>query len=90
MIWAMSKFEGARNEAVTHSSQVTLRLVLDGRTIPLAQIARDWVVLAGPTELDPGPAEVVLHVDGAPKRWTVGILLHDSGSRRVPIRDVPV
>jgi len=84
----VAKLDGARKAATTHSSQVTLRLVVNERTVPLAQIARDWVILAEPTELPLGPAEVLLHVDGAPERWTVEILPHEGGSRRVPIRDL--
>ena len=60
------------------------------RTVSLAQIARGWVILAEPRKLEPGPAEVVLHVDGVPERWAVEILPHESGSRRVPIRDLRV
>jgi hypothetical protein len=86
----VAKLDGERKGATTHSSQVTLRLAVNERTIPLAQIARDWVILAEPTELEPGPAEVVLHVDGTPERWTVEVLPHDSGSCRVPIRDLRV
>jgi hypothetical protein len=83
----VAKPDGER-KALTHSAEVSLRLVVGGQTIPLAQIARDWVIPARPTELLPGPAEVVLHVDGAPQRWTVEVLPHDQGSRRVPIRDL--
>jgi len=75
-------------KAFTRSAEVSLRLVVGGQTIPLSQIARDWVILAEATELEPGPAEVVLQVDGAPERWTIEILPHEVGSRRVPIRDL--
>jgi hypothetical protein len=84
----VTKPDGEQKAALTHSAQVSLRLVVGGRTIPLAQIARDWIILAEPTELKPAPAEVVLHVDGVPERWTVEVLPHDQGSRRVPIRDL--
>jgi hypothetical protein len=84
----VAKLDGGGKGAVTHSAQVTLRLVVNKRTIPLAQIAHDWVILAEPTQLEPGPAEVLLHVDGTPERWTVEILPHDCGSRRVPVRDL--
>ena len=77
-------------KAFTHSAEVSLRLVVGGQTIPLAQIAATGSFSAKATELEPGPAEVVLHVDGAPERWTIEILPHEGGSRRVPIRDLRI
>lgn len=69
-----------------YSSRVRLDLIVDGRTIPLAKMAHDRVVLAAPTRLQPGDAEMVLFVDGVPQRWAIEILPHEPNSLRVPIQ----
>ena len=79
-----------RREQSGYSADVSLDLILDGRSIPLAQIGRDWIVLRKPTDLEPGPGEVVATIDGIERRWSVEL---NEGSHtataKVAIRDLP-
>ncbi len=47
-----------------YSANLALSLVVGGRTIKLAQVAPDFVVLAEAVELAPCEAEVHVEVDG--------------------------
>jgi hypothetical protein len=47
-----------------YSAEVILSLVVGDRTISLSQVGPHFVLLAEPTDLPPGPAEVHVNVDG--------------------------
>lgn len=54
-----------------HSAVVRLWLECSGKTIPLAQVAPDWVIPREPRLLPPGEAVVVVEIDGHPRRRPV-------------------
>lgn len=51
-----------------YSAAVRLSLECDGRTIPLAQVADEWVIAREPQSLPPGEAVVVVEIDGRARR----------------------
>lgn len=53
------------------SADIRLELRAGGRTIDLASIGPGAVVARLPVELDRGPAEIVMTVDGDPVTWQV-------------------
>lgn len=59
---------------VGHSSDVRMHLIVNGDTIPLAQLGPDMVILDAPIELPPTDAEIVLSIDGRVDRWPVGLV----------------
>ena len=71
-----------------HSSTVRLELVMHNRIIPLAKVGPTLAVLAGPDHVESGPADLLLYVDGVPRKWAIEILPHESGSLRLPIRQI--
>jgi hypothetical protein len=54
-----------------YSADVKLHLVVGDRTLELAQIGPNDVVLRTPTDLPPSDAEVVMKIDGQERRWSV-------------------
>jgi hypothetical protein len=70
-----------------YSAAVALRLVKDGRSIPLSKIGPDFVVFAEPCELKGGPAIVRMYVDGHSRDWNVTIEDAVPFEDRVGIRD---
>jgi hypothetical protein len=50
-----------------YSSDVTIRLVANGRTYDVAQIGPDSMVLRGDDELPRGHAQLIIIVDGKPR-----------------------
>jgi hypothetical protein len=71
-----------------YSSRVELELIVEGHSIKLDEIGDTSVTLSAPASVRRGLAEVVIHVDGQPERWTVEILPHDRDSLDIPIRMV--
>ena len=69
-----------------HSAQVEMRLIVNGTSIGITHMGRDFVVVESPTEHPPGEASVLLKVDESESRWNVR-LPHGiaAGSRRVTI-----
>ena len=69
-----------------HSADVHISLVLDGRSIPVAQLGPGFLLLDAPSDHPPSQASIVLRVDQSERRWTVrlpeGIC---SASKRVAI-----
>ncbi len=58
-----------------YSSVVDLRLVLaDGQIYPLSQIGPDFVILESPRTLPPGPATIVMVLDGNERRTDIVVL----------------
>ena len=48
----------------SHSATVELSLNLAGRVVPLWEVGPNFVVLRTPERIPPGPAEVVVSIDG--------------------------
>ena len=74
-----------------YSSSVALRLEVGDRTWELASIGPDEVTLrGGGIELDRCPAQIVMLVDGAERRWNVflkeGAVPYEP---TIPIADLP-
>ena len=63
-----------------------MRLLVNGGSIPVAQMGADFLILEEPSDHPPGQGTMVLQVDQSERRWTVrlpnGI---SSGSKRVVI-----
>jgi hypothetical protein len=54
-----------------HSAQVKIQLLIDGDTIPVAQLGPDFLFLDDPFEYPPGNAHLILQVDQSERRWDV-------------------
>jgi hypothetical protein len=69
-----------------HSADVSISLVLNGCSIPVAQLGPGFLLLDSPSERPPGSGTIVLRVDQSERSWTVrlpdGISV---GSKRVNI-----
>jgi hypothetical protein len=69
-----------------HSAQVEMQLIVNGASIGITHMGRDFVVVESPTEYPPGDASILLRVDESESRWNVrlpdGI---SAGSKRVAI-----
>ncbi|MDX1926103.1 MAG: hypothetical protein SFV81_06275 [Pirellulaceae bacterium] len=57
--------------AASHSSVVTLELLVGERKIPLVQMSREYLISQTPVELPVTDAEILMHVDGKPTRMAV-------------------
>ena len=63
-----------------------MQLLLNGSTLPIAQLGPDFLILRNPIDHAPADATIVMTVDASERRWTVtlpdGI---SNGSERVRI-----
>lgn len=69
-----------------HSAQVEMRLIVNGTSIGITHMGRDFVIVESPAGYPPGKASIMLKVDESESRWNV--LLRDgisAGSKRVAI-----
>lgn len=48
-----------------------MRLLINGLSLPVAQMGRDFVLLDQPVNLEPALATMVMQVDGSERRWNV-------------------
>ncbi|SPE63078.1 hypothetical protein SBV1_950015 [Verrucomicrobia bacterium] len=63
-----------------------MALLLNGRTLPVAQMGPDFLLLETPAEHPAGTAHVLLSVDGHEERWAVRLPLGiQPGEKRVPV-----
>jgi hypothetical protein len=69
-----------------HSAEVEMLLLVNGDSIPIAQMGPDFLLLDKPFDHPPSPASLILRVDQNESRWDVhlpqGI---SSSSQRVAI-----
>lgn len=56
-----------------HSAKVSMRLVLNADSIPVAQMGPDFLLLDTATDHPPGEASLVLQVDQSERRWKVNL-----------------
>ena len=72
-----------------HSAQVDLCLLLNGQSLPVAQLGPDFLLLHDPVNHEPTIAAVVMRVDESERRWNVR-LPHgiSADNNRVPIASV--
>jgi hypothetical protein len=72
-----------------HSTQVNMKLLVNGSSIPVAQMGPDFLLLKETIEHPPANASIVMQVDASERRWNVrlpdGISL---ASKRVVISAV--
>jgi hypothetical protein len=54
-----------------YSADVRIHLILNGRSIPVAQLGPGFLLLDAPADYPPGLASIVLRVDEAEERWQV-------------------
>ena len=54
-----------------HSAQVKMRLLLNGSSIPVAQMGPDFLILQSATEHSPADATLELCIDTNERRWKV-------------------
>jgi hypothetical protein len=54
-----------------HSAQVKMRLLLNGDSIPIAQMGPDFLILESATEHPPDDAILELRIDASERRWRV-------------------
>jgi hypothetical protein len=54
-----------------HSARVKMRLVLNGSSIPVAQMGPDFLILESPTEHSPTDATLELRIDASERSWKV-------------------
>ena len=54
-----------------HSAQVKMRLLLNGSSIPVAQMGPDFLILESATEHPPADATIELRIDASERRWKV-------------------
>ncbi len=70
-----------------HSATVEIQLKVNGQMLSLAEVGPKFCVLAEPTDLPTGNAEIVVTIDGHVQRRAVELLPHASGEDcRIPLR----
>lgn len=73
-----------------HSAQVKIQLLIDGRSIPVAQLGPDFLLLDSAFNHPPDNARLVLQVDQNERNWAVrlpnGI---SAASNRVALSRIP-
>ncbi len=53
-------------------SYVTMRMIVNGMTLPVAQMASDFIILRDtPPDIAPCDAEIIMEVDGEPTHYLV-------------------
>ncbi|MEX0703901.1 MAG: hypothetical protein WD069_17510 [Planctomycetales bacterium] len=60
-------------------------LIVNGRSYPVAQVAPKFLILETATAIPPGPATLIIRVDGEEERRTIEIVKASSTSTRVSI-----
>jgi hypothetical protein len=69
-----------------HSARVNLRLLVNGLSLPVAQLGPDFLLVNAPVNHAPAPATVVMQVDETERRWNVQLPVGmTAGCKRVPI-----
>ena len=69
-----------------HSAIVKIKLLVDGMTIAVDQLGREFLFASTPIDLPPGDASIVMQVDASERRWNIRLPAGlSSTSRRVPI-----
>jgi len=72
-----------------HSAQVKMKLLVNGSSLPVAQMGPDFLLVTETIDHPPADASIVMQVDGNERRWDVrlpdGISL---GAKRVVISAV--
>lgn len=56
-----------------YSADVRLQLIVNGHIFEVEQVLRDSCLLAAPIDHAPCEAELVMHVDGRRRSWSVAL-----------------
>jgi hypothetical protein len=73
-----------------HSADVAMNLVINGTTLPVAQLGPDFLLLDGGIDYPPGDATLILRVDSSERRWKVRLPNGISANlQRVAIESIP-
>lgn len=54
-----------------HSAQVVMRLLVNGFSIPVSQMSRDFLLVDVPVDHAPADAKLILQVDQSERIWKV-------------------
>jgi hypothetical protein len=54
-----------------HSAQVNMKLLVNGSSIPVAQMGPDFLLVTESSDHRPTNASIVMQVDGTERRWDV-------------------
>jgi hypothetical protein len=54
-----------------HSAQVKMRLIVNGASIPIAQMGDDFLIVESASDQPPGEASIFLQVDESESQWRV-------------------
>ena len=54
-----------------HSARVNMRLLINGHSLPLAQMGSDFIYVNDPIDHPPAIASLVLKIDDDEERWQV-------------------
>ena len=54
-----------------HSADVSMRLLVNGASLPIAPLGPDFLLLDTGIEHPPGDASIVMRVDDSERRWEV-------------------
>lgn len=86
---AKNSFMSASLNHGGHSAQVNMRLLINGRSLRVAQMGPDYLFLDAPVDHPPANASLVLQVDGNERQWSVNLPCGvSSASKRVVIAAV--
>lgn len=64
----------APNASPAHSAADRLSLIVAGRTLPMGRVGPDQLELRVAVDLPPGPAEVLVEIDGRQHRSAVYLI----------------
>lgn len=72
-----------------HSAEVEIELLVAGKSLSVAQLGPEFLILGEATQLEPCTAEIVLRVDGEDERWQVRLPVGSApGTPRVAIQQL--
>ena len=54
-----------------HSAKVQMRLFIDGTSIGITHMGRDFVLIESPGDFPPGEASILMKVDASESQWKV-------------------
>jgi hypothetical protein len=63
-----------------HSAQVKIQLLIDGGSVPVAQMGPDFLFIDAPFDHPPSEASLILRVDQSERRWDVCLPIGMSAS----------
>jgi hypothetical protein len=69
-----------------HSAQVKIELLVQGNSVPVAQLGPDFLLLDKPFNHPPDNAKLILQVDEHVRRWNIRLPCGlSAGDNRVPL-----